>query len=71
MLTLILLFLLIFTLNLIPAFAPPTWMVFSFVGFHFPSQNGADLAIAGRNSWVKMRGVMSTRSAKISRAERN
>src|SRR5579864_6571351 len=47
MLTLILLFLVIFTLNLIPAFAPPTWMVFSFVGFHFPAQNGAELAIAG------------------------
>src|SRR5579864_2821353 len=47
MLTLILLFLVIFTLNLIPAFAPPTWLVFSFVGFHFPAQNGAELAVAG------------------------
>lgn len=47
MLTLILLFLVIFTLNSIPAFAPPTWLVFSFVGFHFPAQNGADLVIAG------------------------
>ncbi len=47
MLTLILLFLVIFTLNVIPAFAPPTWLVFSFVGFHFPTQNGVDLAIAG------------------------
>jgi len=42
-----LLFVTIFVLNLIPAFAPPTWMVFSFVGFHFPAQNGAELAIVG------------------------
>jgi hypothetical protein len=47
LLTLILLFVVIFLLNVIPAFAPPTWMVFSFVGFHFPAQNGAELAIAG------------------------
>jgi hypothetical protein len=47
MLALILLFTVIFLLNVVPAFAPPTWMVFSFVGFHFPEQNGAGLAIAG------------------------
>lgn len=47
MLTLILVFVTIFLLNLMPAFAPPTWMVFSFVGFRFPTQNGAELAIAG------------------------
>jgi hypothetical protein len=45
--TAILLFVTIFVLNLIPAFAPPTWMVFSFVGFNFPAQNGAELAIGG------------------------
>ena len=47
MLTLILLFVVIFLLNLIPAFAPPTWMVFSFIGFHFPAQDGVELAIIG------------------------
>jgi len=31
-----LLFLLIFGLNVIPAFAPPTWMALAFVGFRFP-----------------------------------
>jgi hypothetical protein len=43
----VLLFLVIFFLNLIPAFAPPTWMVFSFIGFHFPEHNGTNLAVAG------------------------
>lgn len=47
MLTLIPLFVTVFLLNVIPAFAPPTWMVFSFIGFHFPEHNGANLAIAG------------------------
>jgi uncharacterized membrane protein len=41
------LFVSIFLLNVIPAFAPPTWMVFSFIGFHFPEHNGANLAIVG------------------------
>jgi len=45
--TLVLLFVTVFLLNVIPAFAPPTWMVFSFIGFHFPEHNGASLAIAG------------------------
>lgn len=46
MVTLVL-FVSIFLLNVIPAFAPPTWMVFSFIGFHFPEHNGAKLAIVG------------------------
>lgn len=44
---LILLVATIFILNVIPAFAPPTWMVFSFIGFQFPQHNGAYLAFAG------------------------
>ena len=28
-----LVFLVVYLLNLVPAFAPPTWMVFSFLGF--------------------------------------
>lgn len=47
MVTLILLFGVIFLLNMVPAFAPPTWMVFSFIGFQFPQHNGAYLAFAG------------------------
>lgn len=44
---LLLLFLLIFVLNVIPAFAPPTWMVFSFLGFRFPDHMGVALALVG------------------------
>lgn len=47
MVPLILFFVSIFLLNVIPAFAPPTWMVFSFIGFHFPEHNGANLAVVG------------------------
>ena len=38
------LFVLIFGLNLIPAFAPPTWMAVAFVGFEFPDTNPLLLA---------------------------
>lgn len=44
---LFLLFLLVFLLNIIPAFAPPTWMVFSFLGFRFPEQMGIAFALVG------------------------
>lgn len=42
-----LLFLVVFGLNLVPAFAPPTWMVFSYIGFRFVSVNIAVLAVIG------------------------
>src|ERR1700704_832227 len=32
-------------LNVIPAFAPPTWMVLAFVGFEFPETNPLLLAL--------------------------
>lgn len=44
---LFLLFLLVFLLNIIPAFAPPTWMVFSFLGFRFPEHMGIAFALVG------------------------
>lgn len=47
MLKILLLFLLVFLLNVIPAFAPPTWMVFSFLGFRFPDHIGVALAFVG------------------------
>lgn len=37
----------IFGLNLIPVFAPPTWMALTFVGFQFPDVNPWALAFAG------------------------
>jgi hypothetical protein len=45
--TLVLLFGVIFLLNVIPAFAPPTWMVFSFIGFGFPEHGGVEFAVVG------------------------
>lgn len=47
MLKIFLLFLLVFLLNVIPAFAPPTWMVFSFLGFRFPNHMNVGLAFVG------------------------
>jgi hypothetical protein len=41
------LFSIVFLLNVIPAFAPPTWMVFSFIGFKYPSLNLFSLALIG------------------------
>jgi hypothetical protein len=46
----VLLFLLILLLNLIPAFAPPTWMVFSYLGFRNPTSNVALLAVVGASA---------------------
>lgn len=43
----LLLFLLVFLLNVIPAFAPPTWVVFSFLGFRFPDHMGVTFAVVG------------------------
>ena len=43
--TLVLLFGLIFGLNVIPAFAPPTWMAVAFIGFEFPATNTVLLAL--------------------------
>ena len=37
----------VFLLNLIPAFAPPTWMVFSFLGFRFSGEIGWAFALVG------------------------
>lgn len=43
----VILFLVVFLLNVIPAFAPPTWMVFSFLGFRLPEQMSWPLALVG------------------------
>ena len=42
-----LLFFLVFGLNVVPAFAPPTWMVFSYIGFRYLTVNIALLAVIG------------------------
>ena len=40
-------FLLVLLLNMIPAFAPPTWMVFSFLGFRFPNHRVVTFVLVG------------------------
>jgi hypothetical protein len=47
MAALALLFVIVFALNTLPAFAPPTWLVFSYIGFQFPAFNGIEVALAG------------------------
>lgn len=63
--TLLILFLVVFVLNVIPAFAPPTWMVFSYLGFRYPHQPtwllalvGATAATLGRFLLAKMARVI-------------
>ena len=43
----LILFVLIFGLNVIPVFAPPTWMALAFVGFGFPEANAAVITFLG------------------------
>src|SRR5579872_1830185 len=61
----LLVFLVVYVLNVVPAFAPPTWMVFSFLGFRYPSLNlevlalvGAAAATLGRVSLAKLSQVV-------------
>jgi membrane protein YqaA with SNARE-associated domain len=61
---LLILFLVVFLLNVIPAFAPPTWMVFSFLGFRFPSHVGWTFALAGAVAAAMGRSLLG----KLSRA---
>lgn len=57
MTSLLTLFLLVFLLNVLPAFAPPTWMLLSFFGLRFPDANpwwvalvAASAATSGRTA---------------------
>ena len=56
----VLVFLIVYALNLVPAFAPPTWMVFSFLGFRDGTPHvmlavvGAVAATLGRVTLAKM-----------------
>jgi uncharacterized membrane protein YdjX (TVP38/TMEM64 family) len=58
----------VFALNVIPAFAPPTWMALSWVGFSRPTLNpfvvaalGAIAATAGRIVLARLAGVIRRR----------
>lgn len=56
---LLLLFATIFGLNVLPAFAPPTWMVFSYIGFRFVTVNHALLALVGASAATLGRLVLA------------
>lgn len=47
MLAVLLLFVAVFALNILPAFAPPTWMALSYISYHFPANNTVVLALVG------------------------
>src|SRR6476620_11183995 len=51
------LFFVVFVLNVIPAFAPPTWMTLSFVGLTLPSVNVMVLALVGAVAAIARRNV--------------
>jgi membrane protein DedA with SNARE-associated domain len=74
--TIFLLFLIVYLLNIIPAFAPPTWMVFSYLGFTSPNHNtilfavvGAIAATLGRVTLAKLSKII-IRKRLMTRASR-
>ena len=63
----LILFLVVFLLNVIPAFAPPTWMVFSFLGFQLPAQMGWQLALVGAIAAASGRSLLGKASRLVVR----
>jgi hypothetical protein len=63
----LLVFVVVLTLNVIPAFAPPTWMIFSFLGFRFPQYAGWALALTGALAATLGRCILARMSRAIVR----
>jgi membrane protein DedA with SNARE-associated domain len=63
----LILFMVVFLLNIIPAFAPPTWMVFSFLGFRFPLHMGWPSALVGAVAATMGRSLLGRMSNSIVR----
>ena len=63
MVPILIVLLVVLLLNVIPAFAPPTWMVFSYLGFRYPNHAGWPLVLAGAVGATAGRSIL----AKISR----
>lgn len=57
----------IFTLNVIPAFAPPTWMVLSWIGFEHPQYNPFGMALFAAAAATAGRVVLAKFSRTIIR----
>jgi membrane protein YqaA with SNARE-associated domain len=64
---LIVVFAAVYILNTLPAFAPPTWMVISFVGFNHPQFNPLSLALAAAFAATLGRITLATLSQFIIR----
>jgi hypothetical protein len=56
--SLLILFVVVFLLNVIPAFAPPTWMVFSFLGFRLPTHMDWSFALVGAGAAAMGRSLL-------------
>jgi hypothetical protein len=54
-----LVFLVVFALNLLPAFAPPTWMALSFFSYKFPDNDIAILALVGATAATLGRVILA------------
>jgi len=65
--TILIVFAIVLVLNVIPAFAPPTWMVFSFLGFRFPEHAGWILAMTGALAATLGRCILAKMSRVIVR----
>ena len=57
----------IFTLNVVPAFAPPTWMALSWIGFEHPQYNPFGVALFGAAAATAGRVVLAKLSRTIIR----
>ena len=61
------LFFVVFVLNVLPAFAPPTWMTLSFVGLAVPNVNVIALAVVGAAAATLGRITLAKLSRRIVR----
>ena len=66
MISLLTLFLLVFLLNVLPAFAPPTWMLLSFFGLRFPDANPWWVALVAASAATSGRTVLAYFAQRIS-----
>ena len=60
------LFVLVFLLNVLPAFAPPTWMLLSFFGLRFPEASPFWVALVAASAATAGRTVLAYFAKRIS-----
>jgi hypothetical protein len=59
------LFLLVFALNVLPAFAPPTWMLLSFFGLRFPDASAWGVALVAASAATCGRSLLALFAQRI------